>query len=343
MASLVTAGNSNSLDNVNLTQGGFRDQIAALIDLNKQIVGDASTEPGASVSIDPLSAPFVLYVNPYTGSDKFAAGSYNSYEPPGGSSQEDVIAAVLKRVEKQRLTCGYTPQRPFKTVNRAAIEVAIITSKIYFANTGFSYQGDLVSIVTNAGLIDVLNGPGSNVTTEWTDGKEPTDAELEAFNSSSGGVILPRGCSLCSLDLRKTILRPTSVPVSADEAADYSNRSAILRMTGQGYYYGFTFKDKNNADSSHHLLSGFEFASIDDLDQFYSKIRTAFGGPNNTGNISNTLAVKRLSEWQIVGPAPARAPKQSLQIPQKVLLLTFSIALSGLTTEWLARLLMETR
>ena len=120
------------MDNINLTQGGFRDQIAALIDLNKQIVGDASTEPGASVLIDPLSAPFVLYVNPYTGSDKFAAGSYNSYEPPGGSSQEDVIAAVLKRVEKQRLTWLHS-SAAFKTVNRAAIEVAIITSKIYFA------------------------------------------------------------------------------------------------------------------------------------------------------------------------------------------------------------------
>ena len=78
-------------------------------------------------------------------------------------------------------------------------------------------------------------------------------------------------------------------------------------MTGQGYYYGFTFKDKNNADSSHHLLSGFEFASIDDLDQFYSKIRTAFGGPNNTGNISNTLAVKRLSEWQ--SPCACKGPQ----------------------------------
>ena len=44
---------------------------------------------------------------------------------------------------------------------------------------------------------------------------------------------------MVSLDLRKTIIRPAYVPDEADEEADYSNRSAIFRMTGQGYYYGF--------------------------------------------------------------------------------------------------------
>lgn len=299
MASLEFAGDSGSLSDINATQGEFRGQIAALNDLTRQIVGDASTESGSSNPIDPLSAPFVLYVNAYTGSDTFVTGSYNSYD-------DGSIESKRKIVENQRLVCGYSPQRPFRTINRAIIEAAIITSKDYFEETsGSPYEGDLVSIVLMPGLIDALNGPGSTVSAEWTDGKNPTDNELEAFNPTSGGIILPRGCSLCSLDLRKCIVRPTSVPAVADEAADYSNRRAIFKMTGRGYYYGITFKDEENASSSHHLVDCFQFASAADLDAFYSKIRIAFGGANNTGNISNTLAVKRDSEWKIVGTFPA--------------------------------------
>ena len=48
------------------------------------------------------------------------------------------------------------------------------------------------------------------------------DAYLLQFNPQTvGGIILPRGCSVVSLDLRKTILRPGTgtVPNPADEAA----------------------------------------------------------------------------------------------------------------------------
>jgi hypothetical protein len=299
VASLEFAGDNGSLSDINATQGEFRSQIAALNDLTRQLVGDALTEPGDSNQINPLNAPFVLYVNSYTGTDTFVTGSYNDYD-------EGTIESKRKIVENQRLVCGYTPSRPFRTINRAIIEAALITSKTYLEETsGVAYEGDLVSIVLMPGLIDVLNGPGSTVSSEWTDGKNPTDNELEAFNPTSGGIILPRGCSLCSLDLRKCIIRPTSVPAVADEAADYSNRRAIFKMTGRGYYYGMTFKDKKNANSSHHLVDCFQFASAADLDEFYGKIRTAFGGASNTGNISNDLAVKRDTEWKIVGTFPA--------------------------------------
>ena len=299
MASLEFAGDSGSLSNINTTQGQFRNQIAALNDLARQLVGDASTEPGSANQVNPLNAPFVLYVNSYTGTDTFVTGDYNSYD-------DGTIESKRKIVSNQRLVCGYTPSRPFKTINRAIIEAAIITSKIHLREgSGLAYEGDLVSIVLMPGMIDVLNGPGGTVSAEWTDGKNPTDNELEAFNPTSGGIILPRGCSLCSLDLRQCIIRPTSVPAVADEAADYSNRRAIFKMTGRGYYYGMTFKDKKNANYSHHLVDCFQFAGAADLDEFYTKIRTAFGGANNTGGISNDLAVKRDTEWKIVGTFPA--------------------------------------
>jgi hypothetical protein len=111
--------------------------------------------------------------------------------------------------------------------------------------------------------------------------------------------------SLCGIDLRKTIIRPDAVPAVADEASNVSNRRSIFKVTGTGYYFGFTFMDKVGSTASHHLLHCFEFASQSELDEFYTKIRQAFGGANNTGGLDNALAVTRSSEYEIVGPQPA--------------------------------------
>lgn len=254
--------------------------------------GGAEIGPGTTVN-DPLSAPYVLYVNFYTGSDKFVSGSYST----GGSATQ--------RIELQRLECGYTEARPFKTINRAIIEAGIITSKSYYEQP--LGNNDLVSIILMPGASVVDNGLGSSVS-EWANNKVPTEAELRAFNSTStGGIILPRGCSLVAIssDLRKTILRPAFVPSPAAEASDASNRRTIFKVTGTGYYWGLTFMDKVGFNESHHLLHCFEFASSAELDEFYGKIRTAFAGTNNTGGLDPLLAVTRNSEYEIVGPRPA--------------------------------------
>jgi hypothetical protein len=156
-----------------------------------------------------------------------------------------------------------------------------------------------------SGMHGALNGPGA-ATFEWTDGKEPSNAELENFNPADGGIILPRGCSIVSLDLRKTNIYPTFVPAFEKEQADFSNRSAIFRVTGTSYLYGFTFLDKINADGSvfaesHHLLDCFAFAGKARTDEFYAKIVTSFGA---VAGIDDALAVTRTSETQIVGPQP---------------------------------------
>ena len=52
------------------------------------------------------------------------------------------------------------------------------------------------------GVNIIDNGPGAAVTA-WENGKVPTNAEVQAFNPAEGGVIMPRGCSVISLDLRK--------------------------------------------------------------------------------------------------------------------------------------------
>jgi len=291
MSKIVRGGQSGSLDNINSSQGTFRTQISALTDAVRQLGGNPEIGAGAVVN-DPLSAPYVLYVNPYTGKDTFVGGNYST---SGDATQ---------RIELQRLECGYTEARPFKTLNRAIIEAGIITAKSFY--TSPLTNNDLVSIVVAPGAQTVLNGTGDGSVNEWVATKEPTNAELQAFNpSTTGGILLPRGCSLCGWDLRKTIIRPDAVPAVADEASDASNRRSIFKVTGTGYYFGFTFMDKAGSTASHHLLHCFEFASQSELDEFYTKIRQAFGGANNTGGLDNALAVTRSSEYEIVGPQPA--------------------------------------
>ena len=299
MASLEFAGDSGSLTNIDSTQGEFRGQLAALTDMVKQIVGDAAVSPGDTAQANPLNAPFTLYVNPYTGSDDFVGGSYNDYETGTGA---DLLASKLKRLEKQRLTCGFSPQRPFRTINRAAIEAAIITSKSWYTDYTDAGQVDCVSIVLSSGVHTVYNDPGSSSTnlTSWGTSKTPTVSELIEFNPAAvGGVLLPRGCSLCGADLRKITLRPNYVPPATDEASNYSNRLGLLKITGTGYFFGFTIMDKTGLAASHHLLDGFHFASKAELDAFYNKCEAAVG----TGaDLSSTLINTRGTEYQIVGP-----------------------------------------
>ena len=74
-------------------------------------------------------------------------------------------------------------------------------------------------------------------------------------------------------------------------------------MTGEGYYFGFTFRDSlNNPNTSHHLLSCFEYGSEAQLDLFYQKLAESFVGVANS-QIDATAT--REAEWQIVGPRPA--------------------------------------
>ena len=293
MTEIRKAGETNALSDIDVPQGEFRSQVAALTDAVRQLGGNPEIAPGSAAVNSPLNSPYILYVNSYTGSDKFVTGEY-------ASADDGTFEQKMRRIANQRLECGYTEARPFKTINRAAIEAGIITSKDYLNLPG-NLCGDLVTIVVMSGVHDVVNGFGAASTSAWADGYEPDDAELQKFNAADGGVILPRGCSVVSMDLRKTNLRPTYVPAFDQENANYSNRSSIFRVTGTGYYYGFTFLDKPDYNQSHHLLDTFSFAGRLRTDAFYAKIRSSFGSFLGT---SDALARTRNSEVRIVGPQP---------------------------------------
>ncbi len=285
-----------------------KQQLAVTVDALLQMVGNANVAPGNTEQADPLNSPFTIYINPYIGSDRFVGGSFNWFEEPGGAPEPARIAAKLKRLENQRLTCGYSKERPFRTINRAAIEIVAMTSKSFFTINSEAANVDCPSVELSAGTHIFYNDPGNSPSaipiSEWpADGFEPTWQHLIAFNPNSGGIVLPRYATASApLSLRQTAIRPSFVPAAADEALDYSNRAAILKITSTSYVYGCTFRDQLGAASSHHLLDCFHNASQADLDQLYAKVRTAMGGANNTGNLSNALAVTRPTEWQTVGP-----------------------------------------
>lgn len=298
MSQLQRAGQSGALD-VAASQADAKGQIAVLIDMLRQLGGNARVVAGALAVADPLNAPFTLYVDPYIGSDRFVGGSYNSHE--AGATDAEIIEQKLRRIELQRLECGYTSARPFRTINRAAIEAAIITSKNWYTYSDPRAHVDCVTIVLSGGVHIALNDPGSGSTSlaSWGTVKDPTPAELIAFNPSAGGVLLPRGCSMRGLDLRKTTIRPNWVPAVADEAADYSNRRSILKVSGTGFFFDYTAMDKIGHTESVHLLDVFHPASKAELDTFYAKIQSAVG----TGaDLASALLTARPSEHEIVGP-----------------------------------------
>ena len=294
MAKINRAGQSGSLGDIDIAQSGFRAQINALTDAIRQLGGHAEIGDNAGLVNDPLNAPYVLYVNSQIGDDTFVAGDY-SITDDGSLEQK------LRRISLQRLECGYTASRPFKTINRAVIEAAIITSRSYL-NLDPAPCGDLVSIVLAPGVHVVYNGVGSADQDAWSADFTPTPAQLQQFNdTTAGGLIIPRGASLVSLDLRKTIIRPDFVPAPTDEAADYSNRRAIFRVTGGGYYFGFTFLDKEGVTTSHHLLDCFQYTSQTQLAGFYSKVLGTLG---TLAGLGSSYTVPRTGEYQIVGPVP---------------------------------------
>ena len=306
MANLKRAGEAGAVDTA-ASIAQFKEQIAALNDMMRQVGGNAAVNSGSANPADPLNSPYILYVNPYIGSDQFVGGSYNSFEENPSASSSEILAARLKRIELQRLECGYSPQRPFKTINRAALEAAMITSKAYCTDSGA--RTDLVSIILAPGAHTVHNNPGRSSTSigPWATSRDLSINDLIAFNpAGDGGLILPRGVSLCGPDLRKTVIRPSYVPANVDELADYSNRGAIFKVTGTGYFFGFTLRDSSAEQRSHHLLDSFQFideragdATRNELTNFYAKVNSALGV---SANLSAALLVPRLQEYQIVGP-----------------------------------------
>jgi len=182
---------------------------------------------------------------------------------------------------------GNSPNRPFKSIQRALIEAARFSYKSGQFNDTFEsfsivlYPGDYVIDnrpgLNTAGQAFISNdiaelSASSDVDLVDASGNVNPNNVLYKFNSVEGGVIVPRGTSIVGMDLRKTKLRPLYVP---DPTAGAINGSAIFRVTGGCYFWQFSFFDgitggvykdpaQPSASSpptySHHKLTCFEYA-----------------------------------------------------------------------------------
>ena len=184
---------------------------------------------------------------------------------------------------------GNSPNRPFKTIQRALIESARFSYRTGQYNDAFEaftivlYPGDYI-IDNRPGVTADANGyaylpadiselnSATNFDLQDAQGNPNPNNVLYRFNSVEGGVIVPRGTSIVGMDLRKTKLRPLYVPNPEQGAIA---RSAIFRITGGCYFWQFSFFDGPNtgvytdpaqpsASSpptySHHKLTCFEYA-----------------------------------------------------------------------------------
>jgi len=225
---------------------------------------------------------------------------------------------------------GNSPLRPFKSLQRALLEVA-----------RFSYRGgkgndefDAFSILLHPSDYIIDNRPGRGSTggnlqdiptlnaASNFDLLDPSN-DLYKYNSTEGGVIVPRGCSIVGLDLRRTKIIPKYVPYpygTADGAPTgftEQPRTSVFRVTGGCYFWQFSifdghdlgvYYDKNISTTilpnySHHKLTVFEYADINDLELYYKKVSIAFTDiPDTTGSISQDQFQPRIEENRIVGP-----------------------------------------
>tara|TARA_E500000318_G_scaffold19314_2_gene20139 strand:+ start:2924 stop:8779 length:5856 start_codon:yes stop_codon:yes gene_type:complete len=282
---------------------------------------------------------------------------------------------------------GNSLARPFLTIQRALIESARFSYQSGLDNdrfnktTIFLYPGDhLVDNrpgwipdgennyrLRNGSVSDDLGQFNSSTNFDLTSATNV----LYKLNSVRGGVIVPRGTSIVSQDLRKTKIRPLYVPDSTNSNIE---RSAIFRLTGGCYIYGFTildadpngfcYKDYNIStfvpNFSHHKLTGFEFAdgvnatnindnfldfytSRTDLDMYYEKVGLVYG-PASGREIqpdypSSGLDIQtKVDEFRIVGPVSGSVGVSSIKAgdgvsPTTQITVTLSEALKGLDVD----------
>jgi len=221
---------------------------------------------------------------------------------------------------------GNSALRPFKTLQRAFLEVARFSYRVGLSNDEF----DAFSIYLYPSEYVLDNRPGTSNYNEITPFDENTNFDLTSpnnilykFNSVNGGIIVPRGCSVVGSDLRRTKIIPKYVPYPTIQAslgitsANEPASSAIFRLTGGCYFWQASFFDGDNngvyyrgdvsetiaPNFSHHKLTCFEYANGTDLDLYYQKISKAYATiPDTSGTIAQDQLQARVEENRIVGP-----------------------------------------
>ena len=231
-------------------------------------------------------------------------------------------------------TFDYSIQEPTPAEDPVCADVASAIESLFgVLLQAVAVNGDLVGIdrtpAPNTDEIPVFGF--DQLQNEWTDNtsldlSDPNNA-LYKFNATTGGAIVPRGCSLVGYDLRRTIVRPLYVPNPADGEV---GRTSIFNLTGGCYLWQFTIKDgdlssnsplfdsvdnvgkvysqkENPVDSkltpeySHHKICIMEYADNNELELYYRKVATAFQEYQPTIDDEGEFE-ELVQENRIVGP-----------------------------------------
>ena len=276
---------------------------------------------------------------------------------------------------------GNSPTRPFKTIQRALIEAARFSYQVGNNNDRFSKTTILLQpgehIVDNRPGI-VVKDDGNYITRggfdNYTDFTEfnllsnfdilSENNQLYKLNSIYGGVIVPRGTSIVGSDLRKTKIIPRYVPNPDEVDGANINRSALFRVTGGCFIYGFTIFDADiNAlcykdftinqfapDFSHHKLTCFEYVDgvnnikIDDtfisnlettktdLGMYYAKISVAYGQNSGREIDEDDEDIETIvDEYRIVGSRGAESDIASISASGTTVTVTLEESLKELS------------
>ena len=220
---------------------------------------------------------------------------------------------------------GNSALRPFKTLQRAFLEVARFSYRVGLSNDEFDafsiylypseYVVDNRPVIADYNQIQPFN---ENTNFDLTSASN----ELYKFNSTRGGIIAPRGVSVVGSDLRRTKIVPKYVPYPTVQgslgitAANEPVPSGIFKLTGGCYFWQMSFFDGDNTgvyyrddlaqiapNFSHHKLTCFEFANVEDLELYYQKISKGYAViPDTSGIVSQDQMQLRVEENRIVGP-----------------------------------------
>ena len=219
------------------------------------------------------------------------------------------------------------------------VQSSIITLTNILTSTISAGNLNNLASVQVTGTVPIFNY--NSALEEWQDDSildlSNPDNVLYKFNSSTGGTIVPRGCSLIGYDLRRTIVRPLYVPDCVDGDQP---RSSVFNLTGGCYLWQFTIKDGDLSTNSplydaadnvgkvyskskdfsqlsvpeysHHKLTVMTYAGNSELDLYYTKVGKAFAQFQPTIDDGEFDAL--VQETRIVGPLSDSRTIESIKV-----------------------------
>ena len=219
---------------------------------------------------------------------------------------------------------GNSALRPFKTLQRAFLEVSRFSYRVGLSNDEF----DAFSIYLYPSEYVLDNRPGLSDFNQIQPFNENTNFDITSasnepykFNSTRGGIIvLPEVVPSWDPTSEEPRLCPKYVPYPTVRipigitAANEADPTAIFRLTGATYFWQMSFFDGDNngvfyrddlsqiaPNFSHHKLTCFEYANTTDLNLYYQKISKAYATiPDSSGIMFQDQLQARVEENKIV-------------------------------------------